>query len=161
MLASLPSPFSRLVFLASLRDSYTGRYLHEGWSTVANTQEVHSTLERVHWQAFEETLELPLPELFLRLLEHFRSLVGSEQKVAKLWLDVEPFREMLPAGCPLFKRDFFISQMRTALGVFAQPPESRALLEQCALRPRRPDPISPPHPETRNTPPQPATWDGE
>jgi len=34
VLDALPSAFAQLVFLSSLRDPYTGRYLHEGWASV-------------------------------------------------------------------------------------------------------------------------------
>ncbi len=41
-LDSLEGPLAQLVYLASLRDPYTGRYLHEGWSAVVSPEAVHS-----------------------------------------------------------------------------------------------------------------------
>src|ERR1700719_4491993 len=41
VLDALPSAFAQLVFLSSLRDPYTGRYLHEGWASVSTPEEVN------------------------------------------------------------------------------------------------------------------------
>ena len=138
-LSALPNPFVRLVFLSSLRDSYTGHYFHEGWATVAAAEEVHRAIQQRHLAAFHAVLVLPLFEMCGQLQEHFTSLDGSPRDMAKLWLEIESFREMLPVGCGSLERDFFISQMRAALGGLIHCRDFRLLREQSASQPLPPD----------------------
>ena len=97
-LDSLPSPFARLVFLASIRDLYTGRYLHEGWGTIASPEEVHEALRTAHREVFTSVVGLSLVELCGGLKEHFASLGRPEHRTAKLWIEIEPYRGMIPQG---------------------------------------------------------------
>lgn len=137
-MAALETPLERLVFLASIRDAYTGRYLHEGWSQVAGAEEVHSTAHQMHRAAFTQVLAMELQALAEGLRRHFHSLAGSEPEMARLWLETEPFREMLPSGCSVMEREFFVSQVRLALAVVAASPTSVALPEPDASQPQPP-----------------------
>lgn len=144
-LDSLQTPFARLVFLAALRDSYTGRYLHEGWATVSSAEEVHRAAQEVHYATMKDVLRLPLAEFCRQLRDHFRSLGGVEQEMAKLWLEIEPFREMLPAGGSPLERELFLTQMKAALGVLVRCPDLVILHAQVAsLRQPLDLPLRPP-----------------
>src|SRR6202451_456859 len=94
-LDSLEGPLAQLVFLTSLRDPYTGRYLHEGWSSIVPPGSVHAALRDAQRGAFQAVAVLMLPDLCPELRKHFRSLGESEPRVAKLWLDTEPYHEMI------------------------------------------------------------------
>lgn len=133
-LSSLSRPFEQLVFLSSLRDAYTGRYLHEGWATIASEEDIHRKAKRVHTATLKTVLETPLEELCAELRDHFRSLGDNETEMVILWLDVESFREMLPSDCDRLDRDLFISQMRAALKVLLRFPRLPASLAQAASR---------------------------
>lgn len=132
-LDSLEGPLAQLVFLTSLRDPYTGRYLHEGWSSIVPPGQVHSALRDAHRGAFESVVTLMLPDLCNELRRHFRSLGEEEPRVAKLWLDTEPYHEMIPEGCPALSRKFFISQIRAGLEILLRAPNWRFLSESIAL----------------------------
>lgn len=125
--------FARLVFIGSLRDAYTGHYLHEGWCQVASVEEVHSTLRGVHQELFAAVLGLPLLGLAKELRLHFGSLGQQELETAKLWLETEPFRDLIPQGCANSIRELFVSQIRTALEVLRRAPSWEALSEPAAL----------------------------
>lgn len=131
-MASLATPFEQLVFLASIRDAYSGRYLHEGWAQAASAEEIHATARGMHVVAFQGVLDMDLHQLAAHLRQHFCNLGDSVQRVSRLWLDTEPFREMLPAGCTALEREAFVSQVRLALGILVReltsdvPPESAA-----------------------------------
>lgn len=131
--------FARLVFIGSLRDAYTGHYLHEGWGQVASAEEVHSTLCGVHQEIFASVLGLPLLELAKELRLHFGSLGQVEPETAQLWLETEPFRDLIPQGCANSIRELFISQIRTALEVLRRAPGWPALSEPAALPHPLPD----------------------
>jgi hypothetical protein len=144
-LDSLPSPFAQLVFLASLRDPYTGRYLHEGWATVSSPDEVNLALRTTHQSIFESVVDLPMLALCKELRRHFESLGEAELRAATLWLETEPYHELIPEKCPLIPRKFFISQLRLALEVLVRAPGWSCLGEPTALRPQPPGPALPPH----------------
>ncbi len=131
--------FARLVFVGSLRDAYTGRYLHEGWSGIASGEQVHATLREVHCAAFAAVLRLPLLEVSRELRCHFQSLNQPESETAQLWLDVEPFRDLIPQGCLPERRELFISQVRIALEVLRRAPDWSELSEPIASPPPPPD----------------------
>ncbi|HXW55810.1 MAG TPA: hypothetical protein VEJ67_08690 [Candidatus Cybelea sp.] len=120
---SATSLFEQLVFLGSLRDSYTGQYLREGWGRVASADEIHSVLRDFHRAMFLSVLRLPLLELSKQLRYHFQALGQPERQTAFFWLEVEPFRDLIPQGCSALFRELFISQIRTALEVLCDAPD--------------------------------------
>jgi hypothetical protein len=142
-LGSLPSPFARLVFLASLRDPYTGHYFHEGWASVSSVGDVNTTLRETHRTVFDSVNGLSLITMTRELRRHFQCLGETESRTAALWLQTEPYREMIPEGCPLLSRKFFISQLRLALEVLAKAP-NWAYLEEPAASPCPPPGPTPP-----------------
>jgi len=141
-LSSLPSSLARLVYLASLRDSYSGSYLHEGWITIATPEEVNGALLRLHLKTFNDLLDCSLGELCGELRDHFESLGSSGCKAVELWLELEPYREMLPGGCSPLQRSLFISQVKAALRVLACSPDL-AVLEGRASSPPPPPVLRP------------------
>ena len=143
-MAALDTPFERLVFLASIRDSYTGRYLHEGWAQAAGAEEIHETARQMHCAAFHSLLQSTLLDLGAAVRRHFHGLGGEEAGMARAWLENEPYREMLPAGCTAMEREFFVSQMRLALALVAESPTSSALPTSDASP--HPPPALPPPP---------------
>jgi hypothetical protein len=131
--------FARLVFVGSLRDAYTGRYLHEGWGQVAPAEEVHRSLRTVHQEIFAAVLRLSLLDLAKELRMHFQSLAQPERETAELWLETEPFRDLMPQGCARSLRELFVSQIRTALEVLRRAPGWAALSGRAASPPPLPD----------------------
>ena len=131
--------FARLVFVGSLRDAYTGHYLHEGWGQIAPAGEVHDTLRSVHQGIFFSVLNLPLLDLAKELRLHFRSLSQPEQETATFWLETEPFRDLIPQGCARSSRELFVSQVRTALEVLRRAPDWPELSGPIASPPPLPD----------------------
>jgi len=61
-LAVIPSHFGRLYYVSSLKDSATGRYLHEGLADVYSQDSVQEALGQCHEELFSRILETPLPE---------------------------------------------------------------------------------------------------
>lgn len=121
------TPFQRLVFVGSLRDSYTGQYLHEGWAGVASPEEVHAILDDIHRRVFRAVLRLPVTDLSKEVRHHFALLNQSERQTSALWLETEPFRDLIPRSCSVGLRHFFVSQMRIALEILCRAPESVAI----------------------------------
>jgi hypothetical protein len=139
-LESLDGPFAKLAFLSSLRDPYTGRYLHEGWSSVLPPELVHDALRDTHRGVFQAAIDLSLADLCNELRTHFHLLGEEESRVAKLWLETEPYYELIPEGCPQLPRKFFITQIRAALAVLVRAPHWQFLREPVASLPPQLDP---------------------
>ena len=136
---SLDTTFERLVFLASLRDGYSGQYLHEGWVRVAPTAEIHQALRTLHQSSFESILRLPLVELTRELRFHFASVNQPERETSVLWLEAEPFRTLIPQGYSSVFRETFVSQVKTALEVLCRVPEWPQLKGPVELLRSQPD----------------------
>ena len=119
---SAGTPFAALVFLGSLRDAYSGRYLHEGWGQMASAEEIHSTLRETHQSLFNSVLRLSLTSLSTQLRIHFEALNQPERETSVWWLELEPFRDLIPQGCSVVLRELFISKVKTALDVLCQAP---------------------------------------
>jgi hypothetical protein len=126
---SLPSPFAQLAFLASLRDSDTKHYVHEGWATMCSPAEVHVILRDTHQSVFASVAGLSLVELSRELRKHFQSISEGERKAATLWLDTKSYYEMIPEGCSCLSRAYFISQVRFALELLVYAPSWEYLEE--------------------------------
>lgn len=144
-MSMLPAPFARLVFLTSLRDHYTGHYVHEGWASVSTSEEVNAALVQMHRQVFEAVATLSLLEFCGEIRKHFESLGESELPAAKFWLETEPYYEMIPAGYPQLARKLFISQTRVALEVLVRAPEWDRLAASTSSLPQPLGPARPPH----------------
>lgn len=119
----LPTWFARLAFLASVRDAYTGKYLHEGWSTLAPSEKVHDVLQRAHRQVFDLVLRMPLLEFCGELRRYLESLTASERQTVALWLELETYRDMVPEGASEVAKAFFLSQMKLALKTLLMAPD--------------------------------------
>jgi len=108
----LPTCFSRLAFLASVRDSYTGRYLHEGWAMQSSAEQVHEILRRKHKDVFNLVLNMPLVTVCGELKGYLESLANAQQRTMTLWLELESYRDMLPEGILGCRGRFFFPRSR-------------------------------------------------
>ena len=73
-LARIESPFSRLAYLASLRNLSSNVYEHAGLSAVYPQGAVQQALEQCHREIFERILETPLAVQEEDLGAHLRTL---------------------------------------------------------------------------------------
>jgi len=144
-MSMLPTPFARLVFLTSMRDHYTGHYLHEGWASASSSEEVNAALGQMHRQVFEVVATLSLLDLCREIRKHFHSLGEAELRAANFWLETEPYYEMIPAGYAQLARKLFISQVRLALEVLVRAPTWQCLEASASWPLQPPDPARPPH----------------
>ncbi len=121
-LNSLPTTFSKLSFLTTVRDPYTGRYLHEGWLVCSSEHEIHQLLRKTHEEIFELVLNLTMPLLCGELKRYLDSFSEARERTVRLWLELESYREMIPEGVCAEARELFVSQMRTSLNVLLTAP---------------------------------------
>ena len=134
---SADTPLAALVFFGSLRDAYSGHYLHEGWGQMASAEEIHSVLSETHQSLFNSVVRLSLIDLSKQLRMHFQSLNQPERETCVRWLEFEPFRDLIPQGCSVVVRELFVSEVKTALEVLCHAPEWSELAVAPAALPQR------------------------
>ncbi len=119
-LREMPGRFSRLIFLASLRDYNTGRYHHAGLETRHGSYPVDEALRQCHAQVFEELLALPLNAQTADLITFFKSLSEERARLVDAWKHLRSYRILPPANCRLLARDLFEKNIEIMLEVLRQ-----------------------------------------
>lgn len=118
-LAAIPSDFGRLYYVSSLKDSDSGRYEHDGLTTLYPENAVQAALSHCHEELFSRILETPLKEQ-----EHdLRACLGSAGDqcgdVVESWRKDRSFQKMCPEGLPNYLQDLFCSNMGALLAIFS------------------------------------------
>lgn len=127
-LARMPSPFSRLAYLASLRDFSTNVYNHAGLNALYPKTAVQQALEQCHQELFERILETPLAIQEEDLRAHLRTLPNGSRRAAAQWRRLESYRALLPAESPEYLKELFCSNVRAILEIL----EKETTAEQSA-----------------------------
>ena len=128
----LPTSFSRLAFLASVRDTYTGRYLHEGWAMQSSPEQVHEILRRTHEEIFNLVLKMSFKTLCGELKGYLETFESLAQQTMALWVELETYRDMIPAGVSRLSKALFLSQIKIALKALLTMPEWPLIQAQSA-----------------------------
>jgi hypothetical protein len=123
-LARICNPFSRLAYLASLRDISTNVYDHAGLSALYPQAAVQQALEQCHQELFERILEAPLVSQEEDLRAHLRSLPNGSRSAAAQWRRLEAYRGLLPADSPDYLKELFCSNVRTILEILEKEPST-------------------------------------
>src|SRR5208283_6003343 len=106
-LAEVKGHFSKLVYLASLRNYNTGRYSHYGLETRYAGDVVDEGLRRCHTRVFEELLALPLKDQTEDLLNFFESLKDDKARIVMVWRRLRSFQVIPPENCHPLARELF------------------------------------------------------
>jgi hypothetical protein len=122
-LERLPIAFAKLAFLTSVRDPYTGEYLHEGWASMGAPEEIHRILRNAHHEVFEFVCSMPIAQLCAEVDGYLRSLPANREQTLRVWRELESYREMVPQGVCAEEREFFVSQMQGAVEVLTTAPD--------------------------------------
>src|SRR5579862_1052435 len=106
-LAAIPSEYGRLIYLASLRDLASGRYVHEGLQAQYPQGAVNEALARAHQEICARILETPLEQQEMDLFSCLRGFDASIEEVVANFRETESYRALLPHGLPKYIRDLF------------------------------------------------------
>jgi hypothetical protein len=107
--------FGRLVYLAALRDSNSGRYEHHGLALVFGENEADRALRRSHIQTFSEWLCFNLEQQKADLDLYLSALLDDRRRVTETWLRLEPFRTLVPSAATKAETDLYLTDFRALL----------------------------------------------
>ncbi len=116
-LARVPTLFGRLVYLASLRNLNSGLYEHGGLAQMFGDEQASETLRRSHLQVFQDWLCLNLEQQKADLQEYLGELPGPPAAVLREWLQLAPYRNLVPAAAQDVERQLYLSDLETLLTV--------------------------------------------
>lgn len=122
-LAGIPGVFSRLAYMASLRDLSNGRYEHAGLAALYPDEAIQQSLRLCHEQVFERILETPLEAQERDLKECLQHMPGELCATVAHWRRMEAYRALMPEQEPSYLKDLFCSNLRALLEI---------LQEQCS-----------------------------
>ena len=123
-LSRTPCAFSRLAYLAALRDISTNVYEHAGLAAVYPEEAVRQALEQCHQEVFERILEMPLLTQEEDLRTHLRTLPNGSRNAATQWRRLESYRALLPADSPDYLKELFCSNVRAILEILEKEPST-------------------------------------
>ena len=119
-LAGIPGEFSRLTYIASLRDLSSGRYEHAGLAALYPEDGVQQALTLCHEQIFERVLESPLETQEADLKECLERMPGGLCGALAHWRRMEAYRILMPERAPSYLKELFCSNLRALLEILQE-----------------------------------------
>ena len=114
-LEALPNDLTRMLYLSSLRDCNSGRYLHPRLSTTLGTDEAHRALSACHDRVFLRLLPIPIAQYVLQLEEYIRYARTERNIILETWQSLEAYRATVPVRALPVYRDIFFLNVEVAL----------------------------------------------
>jgi hypothetical protein len=111
----IPTRFGRIAYLASLRNENSGRYQHFGLARIYSDQEADRVLRLCHREVFSEWLNFSLPEQRCDLEAYLNSIEEDRKTVLATWLDLNSYRNLLPADATAAERRLYLSDLELIL----------------------------------------------
>jgi len=118
-LAAISSYFGRLYYVSSLKDGDTGRYEHDGLTSLYPESAVQAALSQCHENLFSRILETPLQEQEIDLRACLGAAGDQYWDLIENWRENRCFRQMCPDSLPDYLQDLFCSNMSALLAVFS------------------------------------------
>lgn len=97
-----------MAFLASLRDTATGRYSHETLIRLLGPEDTDRTLSNSHHQVFSEWLQFSLAEQKSDLDEYLSVSAGRQRLTL-------PYQDLVPATAREVERQLYVTDLETLL----------------------------------------------
>lgn len=118
-LTAISSVLGRLYYVSSLKDSGSGRYVHEGLTSLYSDGAVQEGLTHCHEELFSRILETPLKQQALDLDKCLRAAGDGYHEVVETWQENRYFQNLCPDGLPDYLSELFCSNMSALLAIVA------------------------------------------
>jgi len=116
-LAEIETAYGRLVNLASLRDSNTGRYEHYATEPGCR-QRVHTYFLKLHEAIFREWVNCTLQRKMADIELYIHGLDSVDPaELVDAWLRLTPYKNLVPAAIGGPDREMHISDFEAILGL--------------------------------------------
>lgn len=112
---ALPNDLTRMLYLSSLRDCNSGRYLHPRLSSNLGFDEAHRALSASHERIFLRLLTIPVPQYVFQLEEYIRYARTERNTILATWQSLEAYRATVPVRALPVYRDIFFLNVEVAL----------------------------------------------
>jgi hypothetical protein len=119
-LAGIPGEFSKLTYMASLRDLSSGRYEHAGLAALYPDEAIQQALNLCHEQIFERVLESPLARQEADLKGCLEHMTGGLWGALEHWCRMEAYRVLMPERAPVYLKELFCSNLRALLEILQE-----------------------------------------
>ena len=119
-LGIMQGQFSRLIYLASLRDYNTARYHHYGLESRYGREAVDEGLRQCHIKLFEELMALPLQDQTRDLIHFFESLQEDRPRMIEVWGRLRSYQVLPPENCHPLARQLFDKNIEVMLRVLRE-----------------------------------------
>ena len=126
-LSDLPNDLTRMLYLASLRDCNSGRYLHPQLSQTLGVEEADRAISICHQQIFRNLLNTPASGYALQLEEYIRYTRADRAVVLDTWQSLQAYRSTIPVHASALYSELFCLNVELALTILK---DSRAWAEE-------------------------------
>jgi hypothetical protein len=116
-LDDLPNDLTRILYLASLRDCNSGRYLHPQLSQKVGVEEADHAISVCHQQIFEHLLRTPASAYALQLEEYIRYTRADRSVVLDTWQSLQAYRSTIPVHASPLYCELFCLNIELALTI--------------------------------------------
>jgi hypothetical protein len=128
-LGFLPNDLTRMLYLASLRDCNSGRYLHPTLSERLGNDMADEGLRECHIQTFWRLLTIPISDYVTQVEEYIRYTRMARTAVLQTWHSLQAYRATTPVLVLPLYREIFCFNVEVALMVLRAPEASDKLIE--------------------------------
>jgi hypothetical protein len=116
-LDDLPNDLTRMLFLASLRDCNSGRYLHPQFTQRVGVEVADHALSGCHQQIFRNLLNTAASGYALQLEEYIRYTRADRNVVLETWQSLQAYRSTIPVHASALYCELFCLNIETALTI--------------------------------------------
>lgn len=116
-LSRIPTLFGKIMYLASVRGSETGRYEHHGLALLFGDKAADTALRRSHEECFNKWLALPLEAQKADLDQYLLGHAADRKTVIDTWLRLAPYRTAPPASSRPSERRLFVVDFEALLQI--------------------------------------------
>ena len=117
-LSRIPTLFGKIMYLASVRGTESGRYEHHGLALLFGEKAADTALRRSHEDCFAEWLSLSVEEQKADIDEYLVGHAEDRRTVIESWVRLAPYRSAPPASSRASEKRYFLVNFEALLRVF-------------------------------------------